>query len=99
MRQLSVKTVDGISKFAIQSLMKMVTTVVDIVLVVGMVFVSSENLSVTTSKNCLSAFVFEKHLRLSIGTNSSGPVGENRQSLRFLYDVQRFPAHYWQYLL
>lgn len=55
---LSVKNLNGIPKFATQWLMKITATVVSVVSVARVAFVSLENLSVTIAINWLPVFVF-----------------------------------------
>lgn len=78
---LSVKTLDGVPKLAIQSWLKLVITVVAVVFVVGLILVSFENLSVTTKMNRLPVFVFDRGWAMSMATNANVPTSGNRRSL------------------
>lgn len=69
--------------FSIQSLMKIVVTVVAVVFVLEVALVSFENLSVITTLNRSRVFVFEEDPGMSITTNSNGPAGGDKRSMRF----------------
>lgn len=76
--------------------MKMVVTVIAVIIVVSVAFVSCKNLFVITAVNWLPVFVFVKCPRMSIATNFNGSVGGNRSCFLFLFAVRRFLPHDWQ---
>lgn len=64
--------------------------------ILGVAFVSFENLAVITTINGLLVLVFGKGPRMSMAASSNGLVGGNRYSLRCLFVAQRFHAYDWQ---
>lgn len=71
----------------------MVSIVVAVAYLTVVAFENVANLSDTLTLNWWPAFFFGKNLRMSIATNSSGPIRGNRSILRCLFILKWLRAH------